>query len=425
MPLGLTKSPTSNLFRDRHEGAKRRLDLSSFHHVLALDTVGGWADVEGGATYEQIVSALLACGYMPQVVPQLKTITAGGAAAGVGIEASSFRAGLVHHTLLEFDVLTPAGEIVTCRPTGPHQDLFFGFANSYGTLGYALRLRMRVRRVKPFVRARHERFGDAKAFFFALVAACNDRGVDFVDGVVFDRDTFVLVTATFDDDAPWASDYTYERMYWRSLLERESDWLRTADWLWRWDTDWFWCSRNFGAQHPWVRRLWGRDRLNSRTYQRLMRWNARWGVTRAMKSLRGVSAESVIQDVDIPIDHAEAFLAFLLAEVGILPIWICPLRAPAGWKAPLYPLAEGELYVNFGFWDTVETRSERPAGFCNRRIEAVTLELGGIKSLYSESYFSEDDFWSRYGGDAYAALKARYDPAGRALDLYRKCVKGG
>ena len=252
-PLGLAKG-TSNLFRDRHEGGKHRLDLSSFDHVLEVDPVAGWVDVEGLATYERIVEALLPHELMPAVVPQLKTITAGGAAAGVGIEATSFRAGLVHHTLLELDVITPAGEIVSCTPRNAHSDLFHGFANSYGTLGYALRLRLRTLPVKVYVRARHERFADAAGFFARLATACEDPAVDFVDGVVFDGHTFVLVTASFVDAAPCTSDYTYAKIYWRSLLACEVDYLRTEDWLWRWDTDWFWCSRNLGAQQPLLRR---------------------------------------------------------------------------------------------------------------------------------------------------------------------------
>ena len=38
------------------------------------------------------------------------------------------------------EVLTGSGEVVTATPDGEHADLYRGFANSYGTLGYALRL---------------------------------------------------------------------------------------------------------------------------------------------------------------------------------------------------------------------------------------------------------------------------------------------
>jgi FAD/FMN-containing dehydrogenase len=48
-------------------------------------------------------------GVMPTVVPQLKTITLGGAVAGVGIESSSHRHGLVHDGMLELDVLLGDG----------------------------------------------------------------------------------------------------------------------------------------------------------------------------------------------------------------------------------------------------------------------------------------------------------------------------
>ena len=88
----------------------------------------------------------------------------------------------------------------------------------------------------------------------------------------------------------------------------------------------------------------------------------------------------------------------------------------------LYPLAPGQVYVNFGFWDVVSHREPRPRGYVNRKIERKASELGGIKSLYSESYFTEDEFWSTYNRPAYAALKAKYDPEGALGDLYAKCV---
>ena len=69
-----------------------------------------------------------------------------------------------------------------------------------------------------------------------------------------------------------------------------------------------------------MRRLLGRERLNSRFYTRVMRWNARWGVTRRLARLRGRFTESVIQDVDIPMARAGEFLDFLLREIGVLPV---------------------------------------------------------------------------------------------------------
>jgi FAD/FMN-containing dehydrogenase len=203
-PLGLAKR-TSNLFRDRREGAKQRLDLGAFDHVIGVDRARGCVDVEGLATYETLVAATLPHGVMPAVVPQLKTITVGGAAAGVGIEATSFRVGLVHHTMREIEVLLPGGGVVVCTPANEHRDLFFGFPNSYGTLGYALRLVLQTAPVRPFVRVAHLRHADAESFFRALAVAC-ESDADFVDGVVFGPREHVLNVARFVDAAPSVSD---------------------------------------------------------------------------------------------------------------------------------------------------------------------------------------------------------------------------
>jgi FAD/FMN-containing dehydrogenase len=199
--------------------------------------------------------------------------------------------------------------------------------------------------------------------------------------------------------------------------------LTAYDYLWRWDTDWFWCSKNVGAQLPWLRRLYGRTRLGSRTYQRIMRWNSRWGVTRALDWLRGGHTEPVIQDVDIPIENAERFLDFFQREIGIAPVWICPITGSArAGDFPLYAMRPGALYVNFGFWDVLRRPEARTPGHFNRAIEEKVSELGGIKSLYSDSYFTRGRFDEIYGAEAYRKLKARYDPRGVFPQLYDKCV---
>ena len=418
-PIGLAKD-TSNLFRDRAHVPKRRLDVRGLNEVLAVDAAAGWVEAEGMVTFERLVDACLSQGVMPAVVPELKSITLGGAAAGVGIEASSFRYGLVHETLLELEVLLPDGQVVTATPENDYADLFLGFPNSYGTLGYALKLRARAVPVRPYVHLTHTCFRDAEDCLRALARRC-EGNADFLEGVVFGPDELVITEGRFVAAAPYTNDYTFERIYYRSLRERGEDYLTVREFIWRWDTDWFWCSRNLGMQNPLIRRLAGRKRLNSVFYTRLMRWNSRWGLTRRLDRLLGLHRESVIQDVDIPIDRAPEFLAFLLREIGILPVWLCPIR-PQGRRYTLYPMDPGSLYVNFGFWDVVRRRQPFPPGHHNRLIERKVTELGGIKSLYSESYYPEDEFWRIYDGEAYRRLKVRYDPQGRLQDLYQKCV---
>ena len=133
----------------------------------------------------------------------------------------------------------------------------------------------------------------------------------------------------------------------------------------------------------------------------------------------------MIQDVDIPIDRAPEFLQFFQREIGIRPVWVCPFRAydqAAEWT--LFPTRPSVLYVNFGFWDVVRRDEAQPAGHFNRLVEREVERLGGIKSLYSESFYSPGGI--RCGlrqGEAYRRLKSRYDPGGTySPTLYEKCV---
>jgi FAD/FMN-containing dehydrogenase len=422
LELALGK-PTSNLFRDRAAAPRRRLDVSALHHVLEIDTRRGWVNVEAMTSYEALAAATLERGFMPCVVPQLKSITIGGAVAGVGIESSSFRYGLVHETLLELEVLLGDGSVVLATPDNEHRELFFGFPNSYGTLGYALRVKTRVVPVKRYVALSHLRHSGGAAYFRDLGELCHAPDVDFIDGSVFAPDELYITVGQFVDEAPYTSDYTFERIYYRSIRERQTDYLSTEAYLWRWDTDWFWCSKNIGAQNPIVRRLLGRERLNSKFYTRVMRLNSRWRLTHALDRFSRRNRESVIQDVDIPIERAPEFLAFFHREIGILPIWACPIRsANPAHRWSLYPMDPSRTFVNFGFWDVVHSREPHARGHFNRLVERKVQELGGIKSLYSDSYFTPDEFSACYNGDAYRALKQRYDPGGVFKDLYAKCV---
>src|ERR1700712_5486969 len=163
-PVRLAKRP-SNPFRPRPSDVPAGLDVSGLDAVISVDPVAGTADVQGMCTYERLVQACLPYGLMPKVVPQLKTITLGGAVTGLGIESSSFRNGCPHESVTEMEILTGDGRVVTARPEGEHGDLFRAFPNSYGTLGYALRLEIELEPVAPYVKLRHVRHHDAGEFF--------------------------------------------------------------------------------------------------------------------------------------------------------------------------------------------------------------------------------------------------------------------
>ena len=375
-------------------------------------------------TYEDLVDATLAHGLIPYVVPQLRTITLGGAVTGLGIESTSFRNGLPHESVLEMDVLTGAGEIVTCKPGDA---LFDAFPNSYGSLGYATRLRIRLEAVPPYVALRHLHLDDAAdaATMLGEVAESgtwHGEPVHGLDATAFAPDEVYVTLARFTDEPGPTSDYTGQDVFYRSLQRRETDRLTMYDYLWRWDTDWFWCSAAFGAQNPWVRRVWPRRWRRSDVYHRIIALDAKVGVSRLLDRVKKVPGrEKVIQDVEVPVAAVPEFLSWFDAEVGMRPVWLCPLRTTRSW--PGYPLRPGETYVNLGFWGTVVVPAGSPDGLVNRRIEEHVHTLGGHKSLYSEAFYDEATFADLYGTAALDAVRAEHDPEGRLSSLYEKAVR--
>ena len=436
-PVRLAKR-TSNLFRARARTTAPGLDVSGLTGVISLDVAAdgsATADVQGMCTYEDLVDATLPRGWIPLVVPQLRSITLGGAVTGLGIESTSFRNGLPHESVVEMDVLTGDGQVVR---TTPGEDLFDAFPNSYGSLGYATRLRIRLERAPELVDLRHLRFDDLDALA-KTVAVIVEQGehdgvrVDGLDGVVFEPGEAYLTLATWRDSVSTSSttrdgsttratsDYTGMQPYFRSLQQRETDTLTPYDYLWRWDTDWFWCSGAFGLHDPRVRRLWPRRWRRSDVYSAIIGLENRFRVAARIDRMRGKpERERVIQDIEVPVERTAEFVRWFDEHIGMRPVWLCPLRATRSW--PSYPLEPGATYVNVGFWGTVPIAPSAADGDVTRAIERRVTALGGHKSLYSDAYYDRETFDRLYGVANQRRVNQETDPDNRLTGLYEKAV---
>ena len=255
----------------------------------------------------------------------LFTIAIMGLAAGFW----SFRSGLPHESVVEMDIFTGAGEVVT---TTPGEELFDTFPNSYGSLGYATRLRIKLERVPSYVNVRHVRFDDAGLLSKTISQIMDTKEydgvrVDGLDGTAFQPGEYYLTLAEWSDQASTApSDYTGQKIYYRSIQELSGsgigrDLLTMHDYLWCWDTDWFWCSRAFGAQHPVARRLWPRKYKRSAVYYRMVALDHRLHVGAWLDRRKGnPEGERVVQDVEIPVERLGEFLDWFDIVRGGLPV---------------------------------------------------------------------------------------------------------
>lgn len=417
---------TSNLFRTRDQGKSKKLDVKSFNEVISIDPVNLVAVVEGMIPYEKLVAETLKYECLPRVVPELKTITVGGALVGLGIESSSFRYGLVHETILEVEVLTGDGTVLTCTPENENSELFFALPNSYGTLGYVLKIKMKLIRAKKYVRLTNFRFDEIHEYFEKLKVLCMKHRTkeqdSFIDGVIFNENEMYIILGEFVDEAPFLSNYTYMNVYYKSIQENEKNYLTAHDYIWRWDTDWFWCSKHFGMNHSVLRFLFGKLMLGSAVYWKISHFVSSHPWIKGLIQKFSKPSESVIQDILVPVHNASKFYEFFRRSIGITPIWICPFHFyHPDREYPLFKINPDVLYMDFGFWDIVP--SDKPDGFLNRLIEKETEKVDGFKSLYSDSFYSEEEFWQIHSKEVFTKLKRKYDPKDSFKDLFEKCVR--
>ncbi len=422
--IRLQKTTISNLFRyGGHRAADAKtLSLQDFNHVLDVDPVQRTLDVEGLATYQSVVARCLPLGLLPTVTPELKHITVGGATVGIGIESSGHRHGFVHDGLLEADVLLPHGEIVTCRADNEHADLFRALPNSYGTLGYILRARIRLTPAKRYVRLDNIRYADIDSYLDALEAASGGEEHDFVEGLFYSDSEQYLTLGRYVDETPYVDGIYGSHIFYKELRAREQMYLTTEDYIFRFDPDWFWNIPDAPA-YMLFRRLAPKRLRNSGFYQRYVKQKHRLRALLRIPPDR--SKEQLIQDWEVPWPHAKAFTHFVLANVDIQgQPWVAlPIRSLG--SPTLYPLRADTLYFNVGCYCFADRPRPDIDYYYTRLLDEKCFELGGIKMLYSSTFVSEPEFDRIYNGDVYRELKRKYDPEGLRPTLYEKAVGAG
>ena len=161
------------------------MDTRGMNKVLAWDPATGIADVEPGVTIEQLWRTFLKDGFWPAVVPGTMYPTLAGCASMNVHGKNSFKVGAWGDQILEGDLVTPAGQVLTASRT-QEPELFNAAVGGFGMLGAWSRLRIRLKKVhsgKLRVRAHHLRSLDEQFAFFEEHTNVSDYCVSWVDCV--------------------------------------------------------------------------------------------------------------------------------------------------------------------------------------------------------------------------------------------------
>jgi len=390
----------------RHKDTK--IDVSDLTEILEIDPARRICVAESGVTFVDLVAATLVHGLVPIVVPELKTITIGGAVAGCSIESMSFVHGGFHDTCLEYEVITASGEVLVCRPDNERSLVFQMMQGAFGTLGVLAKLTLSLVPAKRFVRLQYETYPTATAYREAIQRHAATRDVDFMDGIIHSPKRYVLSLGTFVDAAPYTSNYEWMKVYYESTATRTEDYLATPDYFFRYD-------RGVTNVRPssFVGRLVFGKFMSSTQWLRLGR-KLHWALRR--------ERPTVTVDIFIPISKAEEFLTWYEREFGFYPLWCVPYRRVRDyeWLAPaFYAGMKDEMFLDLAIYGMRQHGDKN----YHRVMEQKLRELGGIKTLISHNYYPEDEFWTIWNKPNYDAVKAITDPDNVFRDLYDKTCK--
>ncbi len=385
-----------------------KIDISDLTSILSIDPARRICVAESGVMFCDLVEATLRHGLVPIVVPELKTITIGGAVSGCSIESMSYRYGGFHDTCLEYEVITASGDVLVCTPDNDYDLVFQMLHGSFGTLGVLSKLTFRLVPAKPYVCIDYETYGSLDEYRAAIKRHFDAQDVDFMDGILHRADKLVLCVGTFIDEAPYTSRYDWTKVYWESTGKRRTDFMRTPDYFFRYD-------RGVTNVHPksWLGRLLVGKLMGSGTTLR---------IADKLNFLFKTDKPTVILDVFLPFSKVPAFLAWWQQEIGFFPLWCVPYKRVHDYEwldDSFYANLNDELFLDLAIYGLEQTDDRN----IHRMIEEKLRELGGVKTLISHNYYSRDEFWSIWNKRNYDQVKAITDPRNVFRDLYTKTCR--
>lgn len=417
----------------RHAGFDRSaiINVSELNKVLSIDAFTMTALVEPNVPMDKLVAKCVAKGFLPPVVMEFPGITVGGGFVGTAGESSSFKHGFFDRTVMSAEVILADGTIVNCSAT-ENAELFEGLRGSFGTFGVLTMLEIKLVPLQSWVEVTYHRTTSSRHAMEVLEAETKKEQNDYVDGVLFSRDSGVVVSGRLVSEPsspkipvrrfsrPWNEWFWIHARSvicspWNNPKAPAVELVPVEDYLFRYDRGAFWMGMY--AYHHFFVPFWYIFRV-------LLDYFMHTRIMYHALHASGYTDRYIIQDIAFPAGNAEVFVDYVDKKFGIYPLWLCPLRkdgrasmghpkpfeGPVGGRKPSGQAYDG-MYINVGVWGPYQS-SEAEYVRANRELEKKTSELGGLKWLYSRVFYTEDEWWQLYDKNKYDALRQKFGATG-------------
>lgn len=406
-PLSLKKKAVSHVVPKPGDKIHTddRLDVGDLNEILSIDPINQICVAEPGVTFTDLVKATLKHGLVPITVPELKTITIGGAVAGCSIESMSYKYGGFHDSCLGYEVITAKGDILTCTPDNENKLIFQMMHGTFGTLGIITKLTFKLTPAKPFVKVEYHKFDTLDAYLKATWDHYQKRDFDFMDGIIHSPTELVLSLGNFVDEAPYAHNYDWMRVYYVSTKERKEDYLKTHDYFFRYDKG----VTNVTPRSFLGRLLFGWF-VNSSNVLKF---------ANKLHKLIPASQIPVTLDTFIPFHKMAEFMDWYVKEVNFFPLWYVPYKPTHTYEWINDDYAKRsphELFLDIAVYG-LKKRDDKDY---YKLLEDKLTELGALKTLISTNRYTKEDFWKIWNKRNFDEVKRITDPGNVLRDLYDK-----
>lgn len=408
---GSTNSTRQSVF-----GRTRTIDISHLKYVLNVNVETQTILVEPNVPMDRLAETTMKYGLIPPVVMEFPGITVGGGYAGTSGESSSFKHGFFDRTINHIEMVLANGEIVIASRT-ERPDLFHGAAGACGTLGITTLIELQLITAKKYVKTTYHPIKSMSAAIDKIedITRAKDD-IDYIDGILFSKDQGVIITGHLTDDLANSPIRTFSHAKdpWFYLHVKEAisssndpiiDYIPLDEYLFRYDRGGFWVGYS-AFQYFYTP-------FNSFTRWYLDKYLRTRMMYTALNS-SGHSKQYIVQDLALPPSNASEFVDFADKRFGIYPLWLCPLRqSPHPTFHPHSSETESDgkspkPMLNIGLWG-YGPRKHDDFVEVNRQLESKLRELAGMKWLYSQTYYSEKEFWDIYDRKWYDGLREKYN----------------
>lgn len=418
---------------------RKIVDTSALSNVLAVNEATKTCLVEPNVPMDRLVEATLRHGLIPPVVMEFPGITVGGGYAGTSGESSSFRHGFFNRTINQIEMILADGEVVNCSST-ERRDLLEGAAGAVGSLGVTTLVELQLHEAKKYVETTYHSVTSISEAIEKTKQLTADQQIDYVDGILFSPQEGAIISGRLTNDPPASCQKrSFSRpsdpwfyLHVQEILGRSSgkpvtEAVALPEYLFRYDRGGFWVGASAFKYFYFPFTRLTRRFLDDFLHTRMM-------YTALHAS--GQSHRYIVQDLALPFSTAERFIEYTTENFDIWPLWLCPLLQSepptfhpnlgngTGNNDPKTHDCVNQQMLNIGLWGCSPSHASTPAKYTslNRDLERKLKELGGMKWLYAQTFYTPSEFWSVYSKSTkqwYLDLRKKYRAGGLA-SVYEK-----